>query len=310
MKKNITKAAIVIALVVAFVSIMGAMRINASEYPEENVTVPETHVVVDVVEDVEAPVVTENVEPEVTEEVIEEPEMVVEVVEPTPTPAPVQTSKPVENTQQEPSKIIVSETPKAEEPVKETTPVVSVENVGIPTVTPEPTAEPTPEPTPEITPEPTPEPVHVHNYEIADVFAPNCTTNGYTVYVCSCGDSHLGDETPASEHTYISNVVAPTEESEGYTQHICTGCGDSYKDNYTDKLVIEVEVTPEPEVSEEPNEETTPSESTNNSHVCDPTDGHCHEEMQVGGYTYVYCDEIEAPYRDGFVIHYPYDFYF
>lgn len=44
----------------------------------------------------------------------------------------------------------------------------------------------------------------------------------------------VGGETP-HEHKYVANVVAPTVEAGGYTEYTCE-CGDSYKDNFTDKL--------------------------------------------------------------------------
>lgn len=37
-------------------------------------------------------------------------------------------------------------------------------------------------------------------------------------------------------HTYTRTVIAPTETSQGYTLYTCTGCGHSYRDNYTSKL--------------------------------------------------------------------------
>ncbi|MGN0611848.1 MAG: fibronectin type III domain-containing protein, partial [Ruminiclostridium sp.] len=39
-------------------------------------------------------------------------------------------------------------------------------------------------------------------------------------------------------HSYTENVVDPTYSEQGYTQHTCSVCGDSYKDNYTDKLIL------------------------------------------------------------------------
>ena len=40
----------------------------------------------------------------------------------------------------------------------------------------------------------------------------------------------------ASGHKYTEKVVEPTVTEQGYTLHTCSVCGDSYKDNYTDKL--------------------------------------------------------------------------
>ena len=117
------------------------------------------------------------------------------------------------------------------------------------------------------------EPVHVHSYK-ATVAAPSCTAKGYTEHKCSCGDSYKDSYTdalghsfmeqtvaatctsggytlrtctrckatettnsiPALGHDYRETVVAPTTSSQGYTEHTCSRCGDSYRDNYTDKL--------------------------------------------------------------------------
>lgn len=76
---------------------------------------------------------------------------------------------------------------------------------------------------------------HTHAYTPA-VTAPTCTEKGFTTYTCACGDSYTAEETEALGHAYVSEVIAPTTETEGYTLHTCSRCGDSYKDNYTEKL--------------------------------------------------------------------------
>ena len=88
---------------------------------------------------------------------------------------------------------------------------------------------------------------------------PTCTTQGYTHHACTncdynydddikaafghnyvdgkctrCGLSESGGETHT--HDYKAVVTAPTCTSAGYTTYTCTGCGDSYKDNYKDAL--------------------------------------------------------------------------
>lgn len=72
---------------------------------------------------------------------------------------------------------------------------------------------------------------HSHSYT-SKVTAPTCTTQGYTTYTCSCGDSYKSDYTAAS-HSYTSKVTAPTCTEQGYTTYTCSSCGDSYKSNYT-----------------------------------------------------------------------------
>ena len=52
---------------------------------------------------------------------------------------------------------------------------------------------------------------HVHFYN-ATATLPTCTEKGYTTYTCECGDTYVGDETPAMGHNYVDKV--------------CTGCGD------------------------------------------------------------------------------------
>lgn len=47
-------------------------------------------------------------------------------------------------------------------------------------------------------------------------------------------------EPPATEpphvHDYSERVIDPTTESQGYTEYTCSGCGHTYRDNYTDML--------------------------------------------------------------------------
>lgn len=73
---------------------------------------------------------------------------------------------------------------------------------------------------------------HVHSYT-EKVVAPTCTTDGYTLYSCSCGVSYTENEIPAQGHSYVSTVTAPTCTAQGYTRHSCA-CGASYTDSYTD----------------------------------------------------------------------------
>ena len=96
-----------------------------------------------------------------------------------------------------------------------------------------------PEPTEPVPTEPAPtEPkptAHTHSYSAATV-APTCTAEGYTKHVCSCGESYNDSYTAALGHNYTDTVVEATTSSEGYTEHTCAQCGDSYRDNYTDRL--------------------------------------------------------------------------
>lgn len=78
--------------------------------------------------------------------------------------------------------------------------------------------------------------VHEHWYTVSEVVAATCTAEGYTVYVCDCGDTYNDDFTEKAEHAYEETVIAPSTEIEGYTLYMCATCGYAYKDNYTDKL--------------------------------------------------------------------------
>jgi len=59
------------------------------------------------------------------------------------------------------------------------------------------------------------------------VTEPTCTRNGFTTYICACGESYVADEVAATGHSYEAVVTAPTCTENGYTTYTCT-CGDSY----------------------------------------------------------------------------------
>ena len=85
-------------------------------------------------------------------------------------------------------------------------------------------------------PESPTQPPHSHSYETQTVAA-TCTAGGYVLHKCACGDSYRTDETAALGHDYQTSTVAATADAQGYTLHQCSRCGDSYKDNYTDKIL-------------------------------------------------------------------------
>ena len=80
-------------------------------------------------------------------------------------------------------------------------------------------------------------PAHKHAYVAGKVVAATCTSEGYTVYTCGCGDTRNEDYTEKAPHIYEETVIPATTESDGYTLYLCTVCSYAYKDNYTDKLV-------------------------------------------------------------------------
>ena len=69
---------------------------------------------------------------------------------------------------------------------------------------------------------------HSHSYRPSSTVDPTCTSGGYTVYTCSCGDSYKGDPTPAAHRYGSGTVVPPTCTSGGYTLISCTACGEGY----------------------------------------------------------------------------------
>ena len=66
-----------------------------------------------------------------------------------------------------------------------------------------------------------------HNYSTV-VIAPTCTERGYTVYLCSCGDTYLDNYVDASGHNYESVVTNPSCTVAGETKYTCSACGDTY----------------------------------------------------------------------------------
>ena len=77
---------------------------------------------------------------------------------------------------------------------------------------------------------------HQHSYT-ETVTDPTCTGTGFTTYTCDCGHNFTDNQTEALGHNYIISIVDPTTEAQGYDLHQCSRCGDSYQDNYTDKLI-------------------------------------------------------------------------
>jgi len=86
---------------------------------------------------------------------------------------------------------------------------------------------------------------HEHSYTSV-VTPPTCTSNGYTTYTCSCGDSYTGNTVNALGHSYSSVVTAPTCTSGGYTTYTCRNCGDSYTANQTAPVAHDYTVTATP----------------------------------------------------------------
>ena len=157
---------------------------------------------------------------------------------------------------------------------------------------------------------------HSHTYLVVETIKSNCTTEGYSVYRCPCGDEYIDDYTAMTDHEYKSTVVAPTYEDEGYTQHVCVGCGKTFRDSYVDRLVAETTTPPavEEDPTENPNEEATeePTEPVlSECGECHCESDHDHEVVEIGCYTIIYCSHIYEPFKsaDGFTAYYPYSYY-
>ncbi|MBQ3901356.1 MAG: S-layer homology domain-containing protein, partial [Clostridia bacterium] len=73
------------------------------------------------------------------------------------------------------------------------------------------------------------EPEHVHDY-VAVVTEPTCTEQGYTTYTCSgCGDSYVDDYTDALGHDWGEWIVTtdPTCTEAGEQTRVCARCGET-----------------------------------------------------------------------------------
>ena len=74
---------------------------------------------------------------------------------------------------------------------------------------------------------------HTHTY-IETIVEVTCTTNGYTEYVCLCGDNYKDNYVNALDHDYSDFVITrePTETSGGKKEKTCKRC------NY--KIVLDI----------------------------------------------------------------------
>ncbi len=82
-------------------------------------------------------------------------------------------------------------------------------------------------------------PVLGHQIVTDKAVAATCTAAGLTEGKhCSRCNAVLTaqEEVPATGHSYSSTVVEPTCTKVGYTEYVCANCGDTYKENYTDKV--------------------------------------------------------------------------
>lgn len=76
---------------------------------------------------------------------------------------------------------------------------------------------------------------HTHSYQSTVTDPPTCATQGIRTYLCSCGSKYT-EAIPKLDHTFTASTVSPTCRSEGYVEHVCTKCGQSYRDTYTQRI--------------------------------------------------------------------------
>ena len=75
-----------------------------------------------------------------------------------------------------------------------------------------------------------------HDYNPVQVISPNCTEQGYTIYLCAnCGDTYTDDFIPANSHSFKDIIVPSTCTHKGYVTHFCTTCGYEYSDSFVDE---------------------------------------------------------------------------
>ncbi len=65
------------------------------------------------------------------------------------------------------------------------------------------------------------------------ITAPTCTEDGYTTYICHCGDNYIADKVAAFGHSYDNGVITinPTCESKGSKTFTCSTCENTYTED-------------------------------------------------------------------------------
>lgn len=89
-----------------------------------------------------------------------------------------------------------------------------------------PTTDPPATEPPSTTAPPETEPPHSHSYSAANTVAPDCDTDGYTVYQCSCGESYTDDTVSATGHSWSDWTITreATSSAEGEQSRTCSSC--------------------------------------------------------------------------------------
>ena len=74
-----------------------------------------------------------------------------------------------------------------------------------------------------------------HHYVAGEPVESTCTVFGYTVYTCECGDNYTVYETELAAHIYAPAVTEATCTTMGYTTYTCE-CGEEYIADFVDAL--------------------------------------------------------------------------
>ena len=66
---------------------------------------------------------------------------------------------------------------------------------------------------------------HTHDYK-TNIIDPTCTKEGYTEYICECGDSYKDNYKDKLDHSYDEGTITkePTEDEEGLIIYTCKEC--------------------------------------------------------------------------------------
>lgn len=69
-----------------------------------------------------------------------------------------------------------------------------------------------------------------------EIFSPNCTESGYTLYSCECGESYCSDFTNPLGHSFDVFTVLPTCTNQGYKVYSCSRCDHTFESDFVSPL--------------------------------------------------------------------------
>ena len=148
-----------------------------------------------------------------------------------------------------------------------------------------------------------------HKYQYKLVKQSTCKEEGLGKYTCTvCGDNYT-ETLPKIGHDYEQKVVKPTCTEQGYTLNVCKNCGDTYKNNFVDKIDhnYKYEVVKEPTCTEEGLGKYTCTECGDNYTKAISKTDHNYEQKVVKptcteqGYTLNVCKNCGDTYKSDFV---------